>query len=65
VLAIAHRLSTVLAADIILVIESGRVVESGSHAQLVAAGGKYAVLYEQQFNPERQRETDGVATRAP
>ena len=65
VLAIAHRLSTVLAADIILVIESGCVVESGSHAQLVAAGGKYAVLYEQQFNPERQRETDGVATRAP
>ena len=62
VLAIAHRLSTVLAADIILVIESGCVVESGSHAQLVAAGGKYAVLYEQQFNPERQRETDGVAT---
>lgn len=46
---IAHRLSTVLAADKILVIKDGRVVESGQHAELVAAGGVYAQLYETQF----------------
>jgi ATP-binding cassette subfamily B protein len=49
VLAIAHRLSTVLAADVILVVEAGRVVESGTHAELLAARGAYARLYEQQF----------------
>ena len=49
VLAIAHRLSTVLAANVILVIEDGRVVESGRHAELLAAGGAYARLYGQQF----------------
>ena len=49
VLAIAHRLSTVLAADIILVVAGGRVVESGTRAELLARGGPYARLYEQQF----------------
>src|SRR5437764_7206739 len=43
---IAHRLSTVVNADRILVIDHGEVLESGSHKQLVAAGGKYAELYE-------------------
>lgn len=49
VLAIAHRLSTVLAADIILVLDHGRVVERGTHAELLAMGGTYAALYLQQF----------------
>lgn len=46
---IAHRLSTVRAADTILVVEGGRIVESGSHAKLRAAGGRYAELYRSQF----------------
>jgi ATP-binding cassette subfamily B protein len=48
-LVIAHRLSTVRDADQILVLDEGRVVERGRHAELVAAGGLYAELYRTQF----------------
>jgi ATP-binding cassette subfamily B protein len=48
-LVIAHRLSTVRNADLILVVDDGRVVQSGSHASLLAEGGLYADLYETQF----------------
>lgn len=47
---IAHRLSTVRAADLILVIEDGRIVERGRHPELLAAGGRYAELYRTQFD---------------
>lgn len=46
---IAHRLSTVRSADRILVVEAGRIVEQGTHEQLLTAGGRYAELYQAQF----------------
>lgn len=46
---IAHRLSTVRAADLILVVEAGRIAERGTHDELLAAGGRYAQLYRTQF----------------
>ena len=49
VLAIAHRLSTVIRADVVFVIEDGRVVEQGSHAELLANNQRYARLYEHQL----------------
>jgi ATP-binding cassette subfamily B protein len=48
---IAHRLSTVKTADRILVLDHGRVVEEGSHEELLDEGGRYAALYELQSNP--------------
>lgn len=55
--AIAHRLSTILAADQILVIEKGRVVEMGTHADLLASGKLYAKLYQDQFLGEPSPES--------
>jgi ATP-binding cassette subfamily B protein len=49
---IAHRLSTIRNADLILMMEHGRIVEKGSHDELLAANGKYADLYRSQFNRE-------------
>ena len=51
---IAHRLSTIQGADQILVIDRGRIVERGSHEELLAGGGAYAGLYESQFHAARQ-----------
>ena len=47
---IAHRLSTIENADRILVMEQGQIVESGSHAELLAQGGHYTKLYQKQFH---------------
>jgi ABC-type glutathione transport system ATPase component len=57
-LVISHRFSTVRMADQILVLEAGRIVEAGSHAELVALGGRYATLYEMQV--ARYRENPGA-----
>lgn len=56
VLVIAHRLSTVEKADRIIVLDAGRIVESGTHAELLALNGEYAALYRMQFSEESQGE---------
>lgn len=48
---IAHRLSTVMEADVIFVVSEGRIVESGTHSELLLKGGLYSELYEKQFKP--------------
>jgi ATP-binding cassette subfamily B protein len=52
-IAVAHRLSTIRAADVIFAVDRGRIVEHGSHEELLARGGLYASLYHQQFEGGR------------
>ncbi|MGU3362830.1 ABC transporter ATP-binding protein [Methylobacterium sp. M6A4_1b] len=60
VLAIAHRLSTIAALDRLIVLDAGRVIEEGTHAELIAGGGLYARLWERQSGGFL---ADGLATR--
>ncbi|MCR2812111.1 ABC transporter ATP-binding protein/permease [Microbacterium sp. zg.Y1090] len=65
-LSVAHRLSTVIGADVIHVVEAGRIVESGTHADLLAAGGLYAKLAAEQVAASRVLETEQqIARRTP
>jgi ABC-type multidrug transport system fused ATPase/permease subunit len=57
-LVIAHRLSTIRQADAILVVEDGRIVERGTHTELLAAGGRYAELHRTQFADESDAGAD-------
>jgi len=56
-LVIAHRLSTIRRADVIVVMEAGRIIEMGSHSELLARGGQYRKLYELQFADEEEELT--------
>jgi ATP-binding cassette, subfamily B, bacterial len=58
-LVIAHRLSTVREADVILVVEEGRIVERGRHDELLAAGGLYSELYRTQFENQASPGAEG------
>ena len=60
---IAHRLSTIRSADRILVIEDGRIAESGTHHELIAAQGAYYQLYTNQFREERSMDVLGKKAR--
>lgn len=69
---IAHRLSTIRSADQILILEGGRIIERGTHAELMASGGRYYDLYTRQADLEANRfvnpgeeETEGADDRSP
>jgi subfamily B ATP-binding cassette protein MsbA len=53
---IAHRLSTVRRANTIVVMEAGRIIETGTHEELLARGGQYRKLYELQFADEEKED---------
>ncbi len=52
-IAIAHRLSTIMSADVIYAVDRGRIIEQGTHGELLAHRGLYAGLYEEQFDGGR------------
>ncbi|TKY85798.1 hypothetical protein EX895_005339 [Sporisorium graminicola] len=63
-LTIAHRLSTIINCDLIIVMDAGRVVEMGSHADLIAQGGVYSKMWEQQIKTQKEQEAAAAAQEA-
>lgn len=63
-LTIAHRLSTIINCDTIIVMDAGRVVETGSHADLIAKGGLYSRMWEQQIKTQKEQEAAAAAQEA-
>ena len=61
-LVIAHRLSTVIEADLIHVIDNGKLVESGNHPELLSKNGTYARLYALQFKEQQLKVVVGAKT---
>ncbi|MDR0827529.1 MAG: ATP-binding cassette domain-containing protein [Desulfovibrio sp.] len=61
-LVIAHRLSTVIDADRILVIDKGKIVAEGTHAKLLQVSPLYAALYKRQFNVDKNRDSNATST---
>jgi ATP-binding cassette subfamily B protein len=57
-LIVSHRISTIKDADLICVLDSGRIIERGTHDELLAHGGEYAALYERQLLEEEIEATD-------
>ena len=64
-LVIAHRLSTICDADLIVVLNGGRIVERGRHQELLARGGLYAGLWMQQLGPQNALEAPPSSSRTP
>ncbi|KAJ1032960.1 hypothetical protein NDA16_000239 [Ustilago loliicola] len=63
-LTIAHRLSTIINCDTIIVMDAGRVVEVGSHADLIAKAGLYSKMWEQQIKTQKEQEAAAAAQEA-
>ena len=59
-LIISHRLASLMHADQILFVENGRIVERGTHEELLALGGRYRALYDLQLRPDDERPVAGA-----